>query len=248
MKKLLLGIAAAVFAATLATTPTLATRYSYDGDYNDNYSYYSDDYVDESVLKTVFDMAIAAGFTIIILAIAYGIYMIICSWKIFEKAGKEGWKSIIPIYNYVVMCQIAGLSEWYVIFLFIPFVNAVFSIYLSYKLVKSFNQEIGFLIGYLLLNPIFMGILAFSKKITYTGNAVPPVPGAKPAPNANAPAADPWVNGQPAPSTPSTPATEAPVTPVTEAPVAETPAAEPQSEIPPLENTPSDQNNPFNQA
>ena len=33
-------------------------------------------------------------------AFIFYILQVIAYWKIFTKAGEEGWKSIIPIYNY----------------------------------------------------------------------------------------------------------------------------------------------------
>jgi len=33
-----------------------------------------------------------------------------CLWTVFDKAGKASWAAIIPVYNCVVLCQIAGYS------------------------------------------------------------------------------------------------------------------------------------------
>ena len=48
---------------------------------------------------------------------------VIAMWKIFTKAGKPGWASLIPIYNIIVMYQIVGLNPLLIILLFIPFIN-----------------------------------------------------------------------------------------------------------------------------
>ena len=34
--------------------------------------------------------------------------MIVALWKIFTKAGEPGWKSIIPIYNIIMLLKIVG--------------------------------------------------------------------------------------------------------------------------------------------
>ena len=39
------------------------------------------------------------------------ILTIIANWVLFKKAGEKGWKSIIPIYNTVVLFKIAGISS-----------------------------------------------------------------------------------------------------------------------------------------
>jgi hypothetical protein len=36
---------------------------------------------------------------LMVLGLAFTVLMIIARWKIFTKAGQEGWKSIIPIYS-----------------------------------------------------------------------------------------------------------------------------------------------------
>ena len=39
---------------------------------------------------------------------------IIADYRLFEKAGEEGWKAIIPFYNYFVLCRIVmGDSLWF---------------------------------------------------------------------------------------------------------------------------------------
>ncbi len=44
---------------------------------------------------------------IMLVALAVGIVTIIAYWKLFEKAGVEGWKAIIPYYNTFKIAQIA---------------------------------------------------------------------------------------------------------------------------------------------
>ena len=61
------------------------------------------------------------GFIASILVGALVIYvlMIIANWKIFTKAGEKGWKSLIPIYNMVIMFRIVGMSPWWVLITFL---------------------------------------------------------------------------------------------------------------------------------
>ena len=133
-------------------------------------------------------------------ALAVAVIMIIANWKIFTKAGREGWKCLIPIYNSWVLFEIAGLSGPLSLLLFIPFVNFIVMCYMYYKLALAFGKDTGFCIGLILLNPIFILILAFSKDITYqlgTNGAAPAANGAAPAAQPAQPSADDqWVNGQ----------------------------------------------------
>ncbi len=77
-----------------------------------------------------------------ILAIIY-ILEIIGMWKMFTKAGIAGWKSIIPIYNAVLLFKMSGESPWLILLCFIPIVNLYPIIHQPYKLAKSFGKGIG---------------------------------------------------------------------------------------------------------
>lgn len=99
-----------------------------------------------------------------VLLVVY-ILVIIAMWKVFTKAGKPGWASLIPVYNMVVMYQIVGLNPWLLLLYLIPVVNwiaaLVLSIILNVKLAKVFGKSTGFAIGLIFLNPIFLLILGF---------------------------------------------------------------------------------------
>ena len=55
--------------------------------------------------------AMLAGIGIVLLV--FYILMIIANWKIFEKAGEKGWKSLIPIYNIYIMFKIVKMKTWF---------------------------------------------------------------------------------------------------------------------------------------
>ena len=93
------------------------------------------------------------------------VLLIIAMWKIFTKAGKPGWASIVPIYNVIVMFQIIGLNPWLLLLYLIPVVNfvvaIVFSIMQASRLSKAFGKGTGFAFGLFFLNPIFLLMLGF---------------------------------------------------------------------------------------
>ena len=91
------------------------------------------------------------------------IFLIVCIWKIFTKAGEAGWKSIVPFYNNWTMLKLFWKSEPVVpfILLFVPFANLVVLIMLYVKMARSFGKSGGFAVGLILLSFIFMPILAF---------------------------------------------------------------------------------------
>lgn len=98
---------------------------------------------------------------LIIFALAAVVFIIASFWKIFTKAGEEGWKAIIPIYNMIVLLKIVGKPGWWVILFLIPIVNYVFIIWTYNMLSKSFGKDEGFTAGLVLLGIVFFPILGF---------------------------------------------------------------------------------------
>lgn len=98
-----------------------------------------------------------------ILQLAFLAIVSIANWKIFEKAGKPGWAGLIPVYNIVVLLEIVGKPWWWILLLFVPFVNLVIAIWTLHLLSLSFGQNAGFTIGLVLLTFIFYPLLAFGE-------------------------------------------------------------------------------------
>lgn len=100
---------------------------------------------------------------IIVFSLIVCVLSIIAMWRIFTKAGKPGWASIIPVYNMVVLYQIVGMNPWLLLLYIVPFVNYIASIVLMImlciKLAKAFGKSSGFAVGLIFLNTIFMLIL-----------------------------------------------------------------------------------------
>lgn len=82
-------------------------------------------------------------------------------WKTFTKAGKPGWATLVPIYNLVVMLQIAGRPVWWLLLMFIPIVNFFVTLVVSIDIAKNFGKSMGFGLGLAFLGPIFYPVLGF---------------------------------------------------------------------------------------
>jgi uncharacterized membrane protein YhaH (DUF805 family) len=100
--------------------------------------------------------------------IAILVIFIIGTWKAFTKAGRPGWAILIPIYNKIVMLQIAGRPIWWILLFFIPIVNLVVAIIVSIDIAKAFGKGTGFGIGIAFLPFIFFPILGYGDS-KYTG-------------------------------------------------------------------------------
>src|SRR5437588_3649116 len=105
--------------------------------------------------------AAGVGITAMLIGLAIAVLMIASMWKIFTKAGKPGWAAIIPIYNLIVLLEIAGKPLWWFILMLIPFVNIVVFIMVLLSIARNFGKGVGFAIGMLLLPFIFYPMLGF---------------------------------------------------------------------------------------
>ena len=97
----------------------------------------------------------------LLIELAIIVLMIAAMWKVFVKAGKPGWASIVPIYNAIVFLEIAGKPLWWIVLLFIPVVNLVIAIIAMLAFAAKFGKGGGFAVGLILLPIVFMPILAF---------------------------------------------------------------------------------------
>ena len=97
----------------------------------------------------------------IVIYLIIAVVAIVAQWKIFTKAGKPGWHSIIPFLNLYDLFEISGFNGWMFLLLLVPCVGEVFLYIVYWKLAQAFGKGTGFGIGMILLTPIFMLLLAF---------------------------------------------------------------------------------------
>ena len=131
----------------------------------------------------VASMLLGLGTFFFIFVFAIAVFAIVVQWKLFTKAGKEGWYALIPIYNLVVLQEIAGF-KWYYVFIYLvtgvpligPFIGGLvlifWNIVLNVKIAKSFGKEVGFGVGMAFFTLIFRAIIAFDKSVEYKGPVV----------------------------------------------------------------------------
>lgn len=141
--------------------------------YNYDYSYAYDAVDAYETSASIFGgfLAIMGVFYLIMMAVC--VFLIVCMWKIFKKAGKQGWESIVPIYNMIVLIEITGLPLWYIALFFVPFANiyAIFKIYI--ELAHKFGKSTGFGVATVFFSPICIPILAFGSAQYQGGNNEP---------------------------------------------------------------------------
>ena len=121
--------------------------------------YYSVDdfYSDSLIVYLLFNLPY---FFINIAAILY-ILIFAGIWYTLKKADKPGFAFLIPIYNIIVMLQIAKKPVWWIILLLIPIANIVFMIMMLNGISKNFGKDEGFTVGLVFLGPVFWCILGY---------------------------------------------------------------------------------------
>jgi hypothetical protein len=125
------------------------------------------------------------GAALFVLIGIWYILQVIGYWKIFQKAGKPGWHSIIPILNVYDEFDICWKGFYGLLMMVALAVGSAFSnggseggntsvvaavcgilvlvlgIVGNYKLAKCFGKGIGTFLGLVFLEPLFMIILGF---------------------------------------------------------------------------------------
>lgn len=118
--------------------------------------------------------------------------MVAANWKIYAKAGRPGWWSIVPIYGTLVLADIIQKPRMWSLWLIVPstllvpinytvdtefpkwvliFMSIAVVIYLvawiivAFRTAKRFGKTKGFAVGLILLPLIFFPILAFGKAV-----------------------------------------------------------------------------------
>lgn len=91
-------------------------------------------------------------------------------YKMFEKAGVEGWKALIPIYNAYIVLDLIGRPNWLIVLILIPGINIIFLIWLIADLVKCFNKRFFYqhAIG-VIFSFVYFPYLGFSHDVKYHG-------------------------------------------------------------------------------
>ena len=82
-------------------------------------------------------------------------------WKAFEKAGKPGWASLVPIYNFIILLEMAKKPLWWIVFVLFPPVLIVLAIIVNIEIAQKFSKGAGFGLGLSFLGFIFWPVLGF---------------------------------------------------------------------------------------
>lgn len=116
-----------------------------------------------------------------IIKIIFYLLVVIGQWRIFEKAGESGWKSLIPIYNVYILYKIIWDTRIFWIELalalflsIVPLIGIIGAIGIFFidiaataKLSFAFGHGLAFTFGLFFLRPLFVIILGFGSSQYY---------------------------------------------------------------------------------
>ena len=103
-------------------------------------------------------------FILIIIGIRIGLY------KLFEKAGEDGWKAFIPVYSDLIWLKLIGKPQWWVILTLIPIVRTLIKISMDIDLVKAYGKhKFGEQAKAVLIPFIYYPQIGFDKETSYVG-------------------------------------------------------------------------------
>ena len=145
----------------------------------------------EEVFSTILGGSIILILILGLFLLAFITVYIIGLWKIFKKAGKNGWEAIIPFYNTYILVEIAGLNWWYFLIAisgtiittigldsltwFANIASIVVNFFIFYNIAKKMKkQPVGFAIASIFISKILILVLGFSKDEFYNTIEVSP--------------------------------------------------------------------------
>lgn len=103
------------------------------------------------------------GPLVLVAVFALTVFMLIGMAKVFQKAGQRGILILVPFYNFYIILKIAGRPGWWMVLLFIPFVNLAINILISIDLAKRFGKGALFGLGLFALPFVFFPIIGYGK-------------------------------------------------------------------------------------
>ncbi len=103
----------------------------------------------------------------------WGLYFLltfIAFYKLFEKAGEQGWKGLIPFYNIWVALKLYNRPWWWIFLFIIPGVNFFMLLILVVVIVRSYGKYdlLSHILACLFV-PVYLLYLAFSQDTKFAG-------------------------------------------------------------------------------
>ena len=127
-------------------------------DYVGEYSYSFNPSMAPGLLGFIMKM----GTLLWLFVLVFNVLQIIGMGKLFQRFNKPGWASLIPLYNYYIMCEIVELPKYFVLLLIVPVAN-IYALYKIYDgICKKCEKPSWYTFAMLFFPYIFIPILGFN--------------------------------------------------------------------------------------
>ncbi len=115
-------------------------------------------------------VALLGSGVMFLVCMAICLVLIIAAWKLYVKAGKPGWASIIPFYNIWVMGEIiyGSANAWKCLLMLIPGIGGILGWIFLFRFAQVFGKEVLFCVLNIFFPYVIMPIMAFGGD-TYKG-------------------------------------------------------------------------------
>ena len=139
---------------------------------------------DTEMFETVLGAAVGV---LVIILIAFLVFYVIGLWKLFKKAGKQGWEAIIPYYNTWTLVEIVGLKWWWFLIAIVSSIisllgldnlsfigtiaSLVANINIYYNLSKIFNKSTGWIVLSVFFGWVTIPLLGYSNSEVWNAEA-----------------------------------------------------------------------------
>ena len=84
-------------------------------------------------------------------------------WRLFEKAGQNGWAALIPFYNIFIFLRIIGKPWWWFVLFFIPCLGFIWILWGWICMARRFGKSGLYGVAIVCLSFVFIPLLAFGK-------------------------------------------------------------------------------------
>ena len=134
--------------------------------------------------------AAIAGLIVFMFFFMIALYVIVSIMlaRIFRKAGVEGWKAWVPVYNTWVTLELGDQKGWWALILFVPIANVIATVFLyiaMYNIGLHLNKDEYFVLWAIFLPLVWYAWLAYDNS-TWTPARVAtatPLPSSAPSDN-----------------------------------------------------------------
>src|SRR6266498_2833778 len=105
--------------------------------------------------------AVTVFYPFLLCSTTFLFFMTVGMWRVFVKAGKPGWLSLVPLYNIVVLFDIADMGIVFIAALFLPGFNLMVYMLLCGRLAGVFDRGRWFAVGLFFFPMFFLPVLGF---------------------------------------------------------------------------------------